>query len=196
MANRSPTRTSAGKEYQSPRDGPSQRRERRGFKLGAYDVRKPLVIDPLVYGSYFGGEQGPDEVRAAVPDVSATGVDRGLIVVGSSASPDFPATSFPFTDTLNPAGVDAFIARIDPSGAQSDFSVLFGGLGDDVAQYLKVDPVSRDLWIAGTTIFNNTTNSFPATNVNPNPTGTTHFEIPREPSPPERPTSSSRASPT
>ena len=140
-----------------------------GFRLGAYDARKPLVIDPLVYGSYFGGEQGPDEIRAAVSDVSPTGVDRGLIVVGSSASADYPATSFPFTDTLNPARVDAFIARIDPSGSKSDFSVLFGGLGDDVAQYLKVDPFSRDLWVAGTTIFNNTVNSFPATNVNPDP---------------------------
>ena len=84
-----------------------------GFKLGAYDEGKPLVIDPLVYGSYFGGEQGPDDVRAAVSDTTAAGVDRGLIVVGASASPDYPGLSFPFTDTLNPAQVDAFIARID-----------------------------------------------------------------------------------
>ena len=117
------------------------------FRLGNYDRSKVLVIDPLVYGSYAGGELGPDEVRAATIDP----VGGGIVLVGSSASIDFPATTRPFTDTLNPQGVDAFFARTVPQADTTDYSVLIGGSGEDVAQYVKVDSRTGDIWIAGST---------------------------------------------
>ena len=137
------------------------------FKLGAYDSRRPLVIDPLVYGTYFGGQEGPDDVRAAVTD-NFNGTNNGLFIVGSSSAPDYPGTSRPFTDTLNPEGTDAFVARIDTAGTATDLSVLIGGQGTDVAQYVKVNPLNGDLWIAGTTISGNgrtngSFNTFPST---------------------------------
>ena len=136
------------------------------FKIGAYDVHRPLVIDPLVYGTYFGGEMGPDEVRAAITD-TYNGANLGLFIIGSSSAPDFPGTSKPFTDTLNPEGTDAFVARIAASGTATDLSVLIGGQGTDVAQFVKQNPLNGDIYIAGTTIsgstqVNGSFNTFPA----------------------------------
>ena len=34
-----------------------------GFNVGAYDKSKDLVIDPLVFGTYYGGDQGWDAPR-------------------------------------------------------------------------------------------------------------------------------------
>src|SRR6266436_8308855 len=58
-----------------------------GFKLGAYDTSKPLVIDPvLAYSTYLGG--------SAREEGKGIAVDSGgsAYVTGSTASADFPIT--------------------------------------------------------------------------------------------------------
>lgn len=153
-----------------------------GFKLGSYDTHRPLVIDPLVYGTYFGGLDGPDEVRAAVTDTYG-GVNRGLFIAGSSASADYPGTSLPFGDTLNPAAgsTDAFVARIPTAGTYTDLSIFIGGNGTDIAQYVKRNPLNGDIWIAGTTVAattrNGTTNQFNNFPVSLNAAGTGNLII-------------------
>ena len=115
-----------------------------GFQVGAYDASKPLVIDPIVFGTYYGGENGADEVRASIGD------DGNVIVVGSSTSTDFPAIYGPYGSSFNPAAKDAFVARLSSTGATQDYSALFGGTGSDIAQYVKIDG-DGSVWVAGTT---------------------------------------------
>lgn len=140
-----------------------------GFRLGAYDASRPLVIDPVstVFGTYFGSQNtGTDEIRAVVKDP----VNGAIIIAGDSDSPEFPSLpgQQPVTPTLNPDNVDGFLTRftLDASGNNStvtDFSFLFGGNGDDAVQYLRIDARSGDVWVAGTTITaNNEPNSFPS----------------------------------
>lgn len=128
-----------------------------GFTVGKYDPEHELVIDPLVYGSYYGGDSGPDEVRAVVADT-----DGGAFLVGSSASPDFPAIYGPYNDSFNPNGRDAFVSRLRGDAYAHDYAALIGGAGTDVAQYVKIDQ-NNDIWVAGTTSTANgeTTTSFP-----------------------------------
>ena len=133
------------------------------FKVGAYDTHRALVIDPLIFGTYYGADRGPDEIRAAVQDPS----DNGTILVGASGAPRFPSTTINLNDTnsLNPEQVDAFLARISSDGTNIEYSVLIGGEGDDVAQYAKVDPTTGDIFIAGTTITGSGQfDTFPTTN--------------------------------
>lgn len=131
-----------------------------GFKLGAYDATRPLVIDPATvsYGTYYGANAGADEIRSAVKDP----LNGAIIVVGCSDSPEFPGTpgQAPYTPTLNPDRIDAFVARLTVDGTTADYSVLIGGDGDDVAQYVRVDPTTNSVWFAGTTTTINGTNSF------------------------------------
>jgi len=123
------------------------------FKLGAYDASRPLVIDPLVFGTYYGGEDGTDEIRAAIGD------EGKVVIVGSTDSPDFPAIYGPYGDSFNPDSRDTFVARLSSDGSSQDYSALIGGNGDDVAQFVKFDG-EGNLWVAGTTSSTNFPQSF------------------------------------
>jgi len=84
-----------------------------GFSLGAYDHRLPLVIDPLVFVGFFGGNQYG---RA---NAIATTADGVVYIVGGASSDgtvDIPST--PKEQDLPAGKGDAFLARFvpDPNG--------------------------------------------------------------------------------
>ena len=127
-----------------------------GFELGSYDLRKPLVIDPLIFGTYFGGNTGADEVRAAVADS-----DKNVYFTGSTRDARFPVLNPGFPSTGDPSGLninngtgagrsDAFVSRISGDAYSYDYSAFFGGTLDDFGQFIKFDP-SGNIWVAGTT---------------------------------------------
>ena len=137
-----------------------------GFEIGAYDRSKPLVIDPLVFGTYYGGDQGMDEVRSAVGDGSS------VIIVGTTDAPDFPALYGPYNNSFNQNNQDAFIARLTNNGSDQDYAALIGGSGIDIAQYVKLDG-DGNVWIAGTTDSRGQQNDYPATTLYNGPGATT-----------------------
>ena len=77
-----------------------------GFNVGAYDKSKDLVIDPLVYGTYYGGDQGFDEVRGVAAD--ATG---NVYLTGYTRSSIYPVLYGPFGFNVQ-GGRDAFVSRL------------------------------------------------------------------------------------
>jgi hypothetical protein len=100
-------------------------RDRFGFRLGAYDKRRPLVIDPvLAYSSYLGGSDFDNGTGIAVDAAGAA------YVTGETASMDFPTTPGAF-DTSPNGGSDAFVAKVAPSGASLAYSTYLGG-GRDI----------------------------------------------------------------
>ncbi|MFZ4507446.1 MAG: SBBP repeat-containing protein [Fimbriimonas sp.] len=115
-----------------------------GFKVGAYDTSKPLIIDPLVYGSYYGGDNGFDEVRSVVGDSGG-----GVYLVGSTQATQFPVIQGPYFLNLL-GGKDAFVAKLQGDAYRHDYCVFIGGTEAEVAQYAKLDPFGN-LWVAGTT---------------------------------------------
>ena len=105
-----------------------------GFRLGHYDRRETLIIDPvLVYSTFLGGAS-LDEGLAIAVDADGNAYLTGLVesltfpgVGGSSLQPSF-------------AGVaDVFVTQIDPTGTQILYSTYFGGDGDDEAMGIAVD---------------------------------------------------------
>ena len=115
-----------------------------GFKLGAYDHAKPLIIDPLVYGSYYGGDGGFDSVNCITTDNAG-----GVYMTGYTLAPDFPAIDGPYGYTIH-GGKDAFVAKLQGDAFNEDYSAYVGGSLDDNAQFISVDPFG-DVWIAGRT---------------------------------------------
>jgi len=115
-----------------------------GFKLGAYDHSKQLVIDPLVYGSYFGGDGGFDSVNNIVTDNAG-----GVYMTGYTMAPDFPVIDGPYGYAIH-GGKDAFVAKLQGDAYNEDYCAYVGGTLDDNSQYIAVDPFG-DIWIAGRT---------------------------------------------
>src|SRR6185312_11696941 len=81
-----------------------------GFRVGAYDPTRPLIIDPvLVYSTYLGGS-GFDQGYAIAVDSLGNSY-----VTGQTAAIDFPTTAGTFQ--TNYGGGDAFVTKINPSGS-------------------------------------------------------------------------------
>lgn len=130
-----------------------------GFKLGAYDHGKPLVIDPLVsalraaitqqavpvvYGTYYGGDNGWDAVQSVSADAAGN-----VYMTGYTQATEFPITTGPYFQQLK--GIqNAFIARLQGDAYNIDYSVYFGGSNIDYGQSIAVDQFNN-VWIAGVT---------------------------------------------
>ncbi len=115
-----------------------------GFKLGAYDASKKLVIDPLIYGSYYGGDNGPDTVQAVSSDI-----DGGVYLTGKTRASQFPAIFGPYGFNLQ-GGYDAYLTKLQGDAYSHDYAALFGGNRDDEGTRIGVDPFGN-VWIAGLT---------------------------------------------
>lgn len=110
-------------------------------------------LDPsgstIVYLTYFGGS-GTDGARAIAVDSAGS-----AYVAGVTNSPDFPITSGA-AGGRNAGLEDAFIVKLDPSGAVL-YSTMLGSAGSDQAAAIAVDALGN-AYIAG-----QTNGSFPTT---------------------------------
>ena len=102
-----------------------------GFRVGAYDKQKVLVIDPVIL--LYGGS-GNDEVRGIA--VNSTGA---AYLIGSTPSTEasFPVTVGP--DLTFNGSDDAFVAKVNPSGTALDYAGYIGGSGHDEGVGIAVD---------------------------------------------------------
>lgn len=115
-----------------------------GFKIGPYDVTKPLFIDPiLVYSTYLGGS-GSDGTGDIAVDSSGNSY-----VIGTTNSVNFPTTSGIFQNTLAGAN-DAFVTKLNPTGTAIIYSTYIGGGNNDIADRIAIDN-SGNAYIVGHT---------------------------------------------
>ncbi|MGH9890815.1 MAG: SBBP repeat-containing protein [bacterium] len=127
------------------------------FALGAYDLKRPLVIDPeIIYATYLGGSSTSTVANEGARGV-AVDAQGSVYVVGVTVSADFP-TQGPVQDRLNGFS-NAFITKLDANG-QLVYSTYLGGSGFDEAAAVKVDET-------GAAYVGGTTGSFDFPTVNP-----------------------------
>jgi hypothetical protein len=94
------------------------------IEVGAYDVSRPLVIDPvLVYLTYLGGS-GEDRGFGIAVDLLGQ-----AYVTGVTGSADFPTTPGAFQPSLSGVS-DAFVTKVHRSGSALVYSTYLGGGGD------------------------------------------------------------------
>lgn len=107
-----------------------------GFSLGSYDRNLPLVIDPLLYSSFIGGN-GNDGARALATD----GLDN-ICFTGYAGSSSPIAGQFPTTygayDITQHGGNDLFVAKMKASTGTLVFSTLMGGAQGDEGTDIEV----------------------------------------------------------
>ena len=120
------------------------------FKVGEYDRRKELIIDPVLsYSTYLGGSGG--DVAYAI----ATDASGYAYVAGITNSSDFPKTGATFGSGFTNG--EAFIAKLDTDGTSLVYSTYIGGTGSDTAAGLAVS--AGEAYLTGTT----TSTNFPTT---------------------------------
>lgn len=103
-----------------------------GFRVGAYDTRLPLVIDPvLTYSSYVGGAR---EERAAGVAVDAQG---NMYIAGLTGAADFPVTAP--TVAHGRDNWDVFVVKINARGDRYEYVTYLGGTVYEEPAGLAVD---------------------------------------------------------
>ncbi|MBI4473494.1 MAG: SBBP repeat-containing protein [Acidobacteria bacterium] len=112
------------------------RGNRVGFRLGAYDRTKTLVIDPvLAYSSYLGGS-----ATAALGDQGysiAVDAAGNAYLTGFTSSTDFPVQTP--RQGASGGGQDAFVMKLNPAGTAILFSTYLGGSGTDEGHGIAID---------------------------------------------------------
>ena len=105
----------------------------------------------LVYATYLGGSEGELGRRIAV---DAAG---NAYVAGATSSTNFPTTPGAFDRTHNggdEAGSDAFVAKLDATGANLLYGTFLGGSGDESGNNLAID-IPGNAYITGSTASTN-----------------------------------------
>lgn len=129
-----------------------------GFSVGAYDKRKPLVIDPvmLFYCGYIGGG-GTDSGFGAHIAVDDAG-NAYLTGTVNSTEATLPVLVGP--DMTFNGDIDAIVAKVNPAGTALIYLGYIGGAGMDVGHGIAVDGAGA-VYIVGQTTSDEIT--FPAT---------------------------------
>jgi len=122
------------------------------IQLAFYDVSKALIIDPVLsYSTYLGG--GGDDAGFGIA-VDGSG---NAYLTGYTSSSNFP-TANPLQATLG-GTLDAFVAKLNPTGSALVYSTYLGGSGEDAGSGLAVDG-SGNAYIGGWT----SSSDFPTAN--------------------------------
>jgi len=113
-----------------------------GFDVGSYDRSRPLVIDPIIWSTFLGGD-GQDRGSGIAVDGNGN-----AYVAGTTHS----TANFPTLDAMqgsNAGAPDAFISKFTTSGALS-YSTFFGGSSHDEANGIAV-AANGSVYITGGT---------------------------------------------
>lgn len=124
-----------------------------GFEVGKYDAQAPLYIDPLVYGSYYGGDNGFDEVRGVAADTNGS-----VYLTGYTRSPNYPVLYGPFGFNVVTSGDEAFVSRLQGDAYNHDYSAIITGNGNDRGNFIQLDPIGN-VWVCGSTSSTNFPNA-------------------------------------
>ena len=104
-----------------------------GFRLGAYDASRPLILDPtLNYSTYLGGSNRDLAHYVVVDDAG------NAIITGSTTSDDFPITDGAYDEAGNDTW-DVFVTKLAAGGDSLLFSTYVGGSGVEVGYGLALD---------------------------------------------------------
>ena len=126
--------------------------------LDGFVVRVAANGTALEYASYIGGS-GADQVFGIAVDGAAAAYLTGDT---NSSAATFPVTGA--LDAVQNGGVDAFVAKVNPTGTALVYAGFLGGVGDDQGKGIAILPgcaLNCEAYVTGET--NSTEASFPVT---------------------------------
>ncbi len=106
------------------------------FKIGNYNKNYPLIIDPLTWITYFGGNEEDFGASLAVDH------QHNVIFQGYTESPNLPVSPGAFHTTLEGFS-DGFVAKFTPGGARIWATYLGGSAKDEARGGVAIDDSNR-----------------------------------------------------
>ncbi len=117
-----------------------------GFSLGEYDDSHPLIVDPVIMGSFFGG-LGMDKINDMKLDVLGNIYVAGVTNIPS----DLPTGATKYPNNNSGVGpVDGFVAKFTADGDKLVYYCIIGGNQTDDLVSLVLDK-SGSVYVGGTT---------------------------------------------
>ncbi|MCS7028362.1 MAG: SBBP repeat-containing protein [Bacteroidia bacterium] len=113
------------------------------IELGEYDKSKVVVIDPLIYSTYLGGNNVDRGYDIAVD------ANGNAYIAGHTNSTSYDTTPGAF-QTTNGGSYDAFVTKLNPTGTGLVYSTYIGGSEVEDAFSIAVDG-SGSVYITGYT---------------------------------------------
>jgi gliding motility-associated-like protein len=98
----------------------------------------------LIYSTYLGGNDGDGAIQISVNN------NNELVVLGETASTDFPVTTGCFQNAIGGGTVDFFVVHFNATGTALVGSTYIGGSGDERSGDLRIDQ-SGNILCAGST---------------------------------------------
>ena len=106
-----------------------------GFEVARYNVKEPLIIDPILsYSSYFGG----------------SGSDVGFGIAVDNAGNAYVTGSTESNELSTLSGTNAFVAKLNADGTQRTYLAILGGSGDDAGFDIAVNS-EGSVYVTGST---------------------------------------------
>jgi hypothetical protein len=112
------------------------------FSVDVYDPSLPLVIDPVLFSTYLGGN-GSDKPSSLVVDSQG-----GVYMTGTTESTNFPTKGG--LQSREGGGTDAFVTKLDGTTGAIVYSTYIGGSGHDIANQIKAD-AAGSAYVVGST---------------------------------------------
>jgi photosystem II stability/assembly factor-like uncharacterized protein len=107
----------------------------------------------VIYSTVIGGTQDEDDATGIAIDAAGN-----AYVTGDAASADFPITSGAFQTKIKNHIQNAFVLKLDPTGASLAYSTFLGGNGTSIGNAIALDAAGH-AYVAGETSSSN----FPVT---------------------------------
>ena len=114
------------------------------------------LLMPTPLGSTMGEAGGTGE--ATRPTAGSSEAEGNLIVVGSSASRDFPVAADALQPTFGGGNEDAVLAVLSPDGSRLLYATFLGGTGEEMIRSVALGP-GGELYLVG----NTSSDDFPVT---------------------------------
>ena len=121
------------------------------FALGSHDPALPLVIDPLLYSGFLGGDKADHGYAMSVDGAG------NIILAGDTRSLNFPTTAGAHDETGDEYG-EVFVTALRAGGGWLNFSTFIGGSQSDIAKDLALDK-EGNIYLTGAT----SSSDFPTT---------------------------------
>jgi hypothetical protein len=122
-------------------------REVVGFRLGSFDHRRELVIDPTLSYSTYLGSAGHDWANSLAMDG-----EGNVLITGITSSTNFPRQA-PYQDS-NAGEADIFVTKLDPVGNVLIYSTYLGGGNEDNGLDIATD-ADGNAYVTGATFSTN-----------------------------------------
>ncbi len=102
------------------------------YEIGDYDFSRDLIIDPLIYSTFIGGEGEDNGCDIAFDS------ENNVYITGFTYSSDFPTTSGCYDDSHN-GYEDVFVLKLNSDCSDLIYSTFVGGNRTDYGKSIALD---------------------------------------------------------